>query len=199
MIELTTNTSTADSRIGSHNDGIVTIIYLAALYATQTVGFTAREVTVMFIVLNVVAVIGALGFGRLADAIGQKRTISLSLLIWLAAVVIAYLSHSRQTFWMAATLCGLGMGSAQSVTRSLVALFTPKENAAEFFGFLGIAGKALAFLGPLVFGTLSRVTGSQRPAILAIGVFFVVGIVLLSFVDERKGKEVARLPVDQRA
>ena len=182
-----------------YNDGIVTIIYFAALYATQTVGFTAREVTVMFIVLNVVAVIGAFGFGRLADAIGQKRTISLSLLIWLAAVVIAYLSHSRQTFWMAATLCGLGMGSAQSVTRSLVALFTPKENAAEFFGFLGIAGKALAFLGPLVFGTLSRATGSQRPAILAIGVFFVVGLVLLSFVDERKGKEAARLPVDPRA
>jgi UMF1 family MFS transporter len=182
-----------------YNDGIVTVIYFAALYATQTVGFTAGEVTVMFIVLNVVAVIGAFGFGRLADAIGQKPAINVSLLIWLAAVVLAYLSHSKQSFWMAASLAGLGMGSAQSVTRSLVALFTPKENAAEFFGFLGVAGKALAFLGPLVFGTLSNVTGSQRPAILSIGVFFVAGIILLSFVDERKGKEAARRPVDERA
>ena len=87
-------------------------------------------------------------------------------------------------------------GISQSVTRSLLALFTPKENAAEFFGFLGIAGKALAFLGPLVFGTISQATGSQRPAILAIGAFFVIGAFLLSFVDEKRGKEAAKIPVD---
>ena len=94
-----------------------------------------------------------------------------------------------------AALAGIGIGSTQSVTRSLVALFTPKENAAEFFGFLGIAGKALAFLGPLVFGTISKATGSQRPAILSIGIFFVAGIVALSFVDERAGKAASRIPV----
>jgi MFS transporter, UMF1 family len=81
------------------------------------------------------------------------------------------------------------------VTRSLVALFTPKENAAEFFGFLGIAGKALAFLGPLIFGTISSATGSQRPAILAIGSFFIVGMIVLSFVDEQRGKEAAKIPI----
>ncbi|HWP43945.1 MAG TPA: MFS transporter, partial [Blastocatellia bacterium] len=73
--------------------------------------------------------------------------------------------------------------------------FTPKENAAEFFGFLGIAGKALAFLGPIIFGTLSNLTGSQRPAILSIGAFFIVGMILLSFVDERRGKEASKFPV----
>ena len=182
-----------------YNDGIVTVIYFAARYASDTIGFTADEITVMFIALNVVAVIGAFGFGRLADVVGQKRVITASLLIWLAAVVLARFSYSKETFWVAASLAGLGMGSAQSVTRSLVSLFTPKENAAEFFGFLGIAGKALAFLGPLVFGTVSSVTGSQRPAILSVGAFFVVGIVLLSFVDERKGKDAARIPVETDA
>jgi UMF1 family MFS transporter len=87
------------------------------------------------------------------------------------------------------------MGSAQSVTRSLLALFTPQPNAAEFFGFLGIAGKALAFLGPLLFGVITRTTGSQRPAILAIAAFFVVGMILLTFVDERRGKEAAKFAV----
>ena len=179
-----------------YNDGIVTVIYFAARYASDTIGFTPAEITVMFIVLNLVAVVGALGFGRLADVIGQKRVITISLLIWIAAVVLAYFAYSKQSFWVVATLAGIGIGSSQSVTRSLVALFTPKENAAEFFGFLGIAGKALAFLGPLVFGTMSSITGSQRPAILSVGVFFVVGIVVLAFVDERKGKEAARVPVE---
>jgi UMF1 family MFS transporter len=87
------------------------------------------------------------------------------------------------------------MGSSQSVTRSLLALFTPPENAAEFFGFLGIAGKALAFVGPIVFGTVSQTTGSQRPAILSVGAFFVVGMILLSFVDEKRGKAASRIPV----
>lgn len=178
-----------------YNDGVVTVIYFAAKYASTTIGFTAQEVLVMFIGLNVIAVLGALSFGYLADLIGQKRTILISLTIWIAAVVLAYFSHSKGSFYVVATLAGIGMGSAQSVTRSLVALFTPQAKAAEFYGFLGIAGKALAFLGPIVFGTISARTGSQRPAILAIGAFFVVGMILLSFVNEQRGKEAARMPI----
>jgi MFS family permease len=123
----------------------------------------------------------------------------LSLIIWIAAVVLAYFAHTKGTFYLVATLAGIGMGSAQSVTRSLVALFTPQEKAAEFYGFLGVAGKAMAFVGPLVFGTISGMTGSQRPAILAIGIFFVVGMILLAFVNERRGKEAAAMPSDVEA
>jgi UMF1 family MFS transporter len=182
-----------------YNDGVVTVIYFAALYASNTIGFTTEEITVMFIAMNVVAAAGAISFGWVADRIGQKRTIFISLAIWLAAVVIAYFSYSKASFYVVAALAGIGMGSCQSVTRSLVSLFTPKENAAEFFGFLGIAGKALAFLGPLIFGSISKATGSQRPAILAIGAFFIVGAILLSFVNEQRGKEAAKIPISQMA
>jgi UMF1 family MFS transporter len=178
-----------------YNDGIVTVIYFAARYATDEVQFTETDTIRLFIALNVVAVAGAFFFGWLADLIGQKRTIMISLLIWMAAVVAAYSSHSKMAFYVAAGLAGLGMGSCQSVTRSLVALFTPKDNAAEFYGFLGIAGKALAFLGPIVFGTISALTGSKRPAILVIGTFFLVGMAVLSTVDERRGREASRIPV----
>jgi len=179
-----------------YNDGIVTVIYFASLYASVTIGMSTESIAVMFILLNIVAAGGALAFGFVADRIGQKRTIFISLTIWILAVTTAYFAQTRTAFYVAATMVGLGMGSSQSVTRSLLALFTPRQNAAEFFGFLGIAGKALAFLGPLVFGTVSQATGSQRPAILSIGAFFVVGIVLLSFVDEKKGKEAAKIPVE---
>jgi UMF1 family MFS transporter len=178
-----------------YNDGIVTVIYFAARYAKETVGFDATEITIMFIAMNVVAAAGALSFGLLADRIGQKRTIFISLTVWVAAVVLAYFSYSKTTFYLVATLAGIGMGSCQSVSRSLLALFTPKENAAEFFGFLGIAGKALAFLGPIIFGTVSSSTGSQRPAILSVGAFFVLGMILLGFVNEKRGKEASLVPV----
>jgi len=180
-----------------YNDGIVTVIYFAALYATETIKFTTEEVAVMFIAMNVIAAAGALSFGLLADRIGQKRTIFISLGIWMAAVVLAYFAHSKGSFYVVATLAGIGMGSCQSVTRSLLALFTPKENAAEFFGFLGIAGKALAFLGPIIFGVVSKTTHSQRPAILSVGTFFVIGAILLAFVNERRGKEASAIPVDR--
>jgi MFS transporter, UMF1 family len=178
-----------------YNDGVVTVIYFASGYASTTVGMTADEIVIMFIALNVVAAAGAFGFGWVADRIGQKLTIYMSLILWIAAVTLAYFSYSKTTFYVVAVLAGLGLGSCQSVTRSLLALFTPKENAAEFFGFLGIAGKALAFLGPIIFGTISLRTGSQRPAILAVGGFFIAGMILLSFVDEKRGKEAAKVPV----
>jgi|SRR5262245_3235752 len=179
-----------------YNDGVVTVIYFAARYATETVGFSAGDIVLLLIIINVVAAAGAFSFGFLADRIGQKKTIYITLLIWISAVTIAYFSYSKNWFYVSAMLVGIGLGSCQSVTRSLLALFTPKQNAAEFFGFLGIAGKALAFLGPLVFGTISKTTGSQRPAILAVGAFFVLGMILLSFVNEARGKEAARIPVD---
>ncbi|MBI2821613.1 MAG: MFS transporter [Acidobacteria bacterium] len=179
-----------------YNDGIVTVIYFSARYAKETLGFTAPEISTLFIAMNVVSAAGALAFGFLADRMGQKRTILVSLSLWIAALLLAYFSHSKQSFYAVATLVGIGIGSCQSVTRSLVALFTPEENAAEFYGFLGVSGKAMAFLGPFTFGTVSSLTGSQRAAILSISVFFVAGIILLSFVDEQRGKQASRVPVD---
>ena len=182
-----------------YNDGIVTVIYFAARYAKETVGFSPKEIVYLLIINNVVAAAGAFSFGFLADRIGQKRTIYLTLIIWTAAVTVAYFSYSKNMFYVASVLVGIGIGSSQSVTRSLLALFTPKENASEFFGFLGIAGKALAFLGPIIFGTISRTTGSQRPAILSIGAFFVVGMILLSSVNEARGKAAALRPIGSEA
>lgn len=179
-----------------YNDGIVTVITFAALYAEQTIGFTPAEIVTMFILMNVVALAGAGSFGWLADRIGQKRTILISLALWIVAVVAAYFAQTKSTFYAVAVLAGIGMGSCQSVTRSLVAVFTPKSNAAEFAGFLGFAGKAVAFVGPLLFGIISHQTGSQRMAILSVGLFFVVGMVLLARVDEAKGKAASLLPVD---
>ena len=182
-----------------YNDGVSTVIYFAAQFASGTLKFTPDEFGYLLVALNVVAALGALAFGKLADKIGQKRTIFISLTIWIIAVTGAYFTETKQSFWLVAGLVGIGLGSCQSVTRSLVSLFTPKENAAEFFGFLGVAGKASAFLGPGIFGYLSYITGSQRPAILSVGAFFIIGMIILSFVNEARGKQAALIPVEALA
>lgn len=178
-----------------YNDGVVTVIYFASLFASGTLQFTADEFGYLLIVINVVAAAGAFIFGFIADKIGQKRTVFISLVVWIAAVGYAYVATTKREFWIVSALVGVGLGSCQSVTRSLVALFTPKENAAEFFGFLGIAGKAGAFVGPAIFGLLSWTMGSQRPAILSVAAFFIIGMIILAYVDEKRGKEAARTPV----
>lgn len=175
-----------------YNEGVNTVIAFSAIYAVQTVGFDSTQIITLFVVTNIIAVMGALGFGLLADRIGQKRTITITLVIWIAAVVVAYFTYTPRMFWVVGVLAGIGIGSTQSVTRSLVAQFTPPARASEFFGFLGISGKAISFVGVNLFGYLSFATGSQRPAILSIGVFFVLGMVLLWRVDEHAGRAAAR-------
>jgi UMF1 family MFS transporter len=175
-----------------YNEGINTVIAFAAVYAIKTVGFSQDQVIILFIVLNVIAVVGAFGFGAIADRIGQKNTIFITLAIWTTAVVVAYFTYSVSMFWVVAALAGIGMGSTQSVTRSLVAQFVPNARSAEFFGFLGISGKAISFVGVNVFAWISDLSGSQRPAILTIGIFFVLGAIVLSTVNEARGKEAAR-------
>jgi MFS transporter, UMF1 family len=182
-----------------YNDGVVTVIYCASLFASGTLKFSSNEFGILLIVLNVVAAAGAFLFGLLADKIGQKRTIFISLVIWIVAVLGAYVTQTKPQFWAVAGLVGVGLGSCQSVTRSLVAVFTPKQNAAEFFGFLGIAGKAGAFAGPAIFGFLSWLLGSQRPAILSVAVFFIVGMIILARVNEARGKQAALTPVEALA
>ncbi len=182
-----------------YNEGINTVIAFSAIYAAATIGFTPGDLVWLFVVTNVVALCSAIGFGLLGDRIGQKTTIMITLAIWIVAVTLAYFAYSKEAFWVVGVLAGIGMGSTQSVTRSLVAQFTPPARSAEFFGFLGISGKAISFIGVNVFGWISSLTGSQRPAILSIGVFFVAGAILLSFVDERKGKDASKLSADALA
>src|SRR5690606_32699147 len=118
------------------------------------------------------AAVGALGFGWVQDRIGVKRTVLVTLGIWVAVCAAAYLVETKAQFWGVALFAGLGIGSLQSAARSMVGLFAPTEKAGEFFGFWGFVGKAAFATGPFTFGMISQATGSQRWAILSTAAFF---------------------------
>lgn len=150
------------------------------------------ELIWFFIITQVSSSIGAFLFGLLQDRIGARTTIFMTLALWLIVIFGAYLSTSRNTFFIVGNLAGLSLGSSQSAARALVGLFSPVEKAAEFFGFWGLFWKLSTAVGPLVFGLLSSGTGSQRVAILVTGLFFLTGMLGLFFIDEKKGIQAAR-------
>jgi UMF1 family MFS transporter len=167
-------------------DGITTVISFSAIYATTTFHFTSGDLVVLFLVLNVVAFPGSLVAGYMADRFGPKRTLVASLWLWVATILVGFAAQDRVTFLLMACLAALGMGSTQAVGRSFMAQITPPARESEFFGFYVLSGKFASMFGPLLFGLVSEATGSQRLAVLSLLPFFLVGLVLMSLVNEQR-------------
>ena len=172
--------------------GIQTVIALAAIYAQQAMKFTTEQTIVLILVVNVTAAVGAFAFGYLQDRIGHVRAIGFTLVGWLVMIGLAAFSTNAKTFWIAANLAGLCMGSSQAAGRALVGYLSPTERLAEFFGLWGLATKAASIVGPLTYGAVTwAFAGNHRLAILATGVFFLAGLALLGTVDVARGREAA--------
>jgi len=172
--------------------GISTVIVLAAVYAQQAMGFSTRETVVLILVVNVTAAAGAFLFGHLQDRFGSVRTLAATLLVWIAALLLAYFIESRAGFWTAANLIGLALGSSQSAGRALIGRFSPPERCAEFFGLWGLAGKLAAIVGPVSYGLITWLSrGNHRLALLATAIFFIAGLLLLLTVNEQRGRRAA--------
>ncbi|MCX6136480.1 MAG: MFS transporter [Ignavibacteriales bacterium] len=168
-----------------YNDGILTVISFASLYAQQSLSFTLQEIMILFAIVQGSGILGSIFFGIVADKIGPKKTIDINLILWLLVVTAAFFVRSKEAFYVIGALAGSCLGASQSASRSLMALLTPKEREAEFFGFYdGVCGKSSAVIGTFLFGLISYATGNQRISILSVGVFFIVGLVLLQQIDD---------------
>jgi len=174
-----------------YNDGLVTIFAFGAIYAQGTFGFEPWEILIFGIVLNGSAGLGALLMGFLDDALGGKRMIEISIAGLFLASLLAVLSPSKLGFWIAAIFVGCFAGPNQSASRSLLARFAPPEKESEFFGFYAFSGKATAFLGPLLLGTLTSVFGNQRAGVAVVLPFFVAGWLIVRTVNEKEGIRLA--------
>ncbi|MBI3586226.1 MAG: MFS transporter [Ignavibacteriales bacterium] len=179
-----------------YNDGILTIIAFAAIFAEHILHMSDKDIIVFFAVVQTSAVIGSFIFGIITDKIGPKKTISITLCIWIAITIGAYFVSTVSMFYIVALGAGVAIGSSQSASRSLMALLTPKEREAEFFGFYdGLCGKASAVIGPLLYGLIADFT-NERLAALFIGLFFLIGLIILQGVTEPERKSA--LPVTQK-
>jgi UMF1 family MFS transporter len=174
-----------------YNDGIGTIIRMAALYGAG-IGIEENYMIAAILLTQFVGVPFAFAFGALAGKIGAKRSIFLALVVYTGISVIGYYMKTAAHFLALAILVGMVQGGAQALSRSLFASLIPRHKAGEFFGFFAVVEKFAGIIGPLVFGAVIAVSGSSRGAILSVIAFLVVGGILLMFVNVAEGQRLAR-------
>src|SRR6185436_14849479 len=163
--------------------GITAVVSLAAIYAEQVMKFSMQQTITLILVVNVTAAVGAFGFGYVQDAIGHVRAVAITLVGWIAMVLIAGTTESAAGFWIAANLAGLCMGSSQAAGRAIVGYLAPPER---------LAVKAASIVGPLTYGAVTWLfAGNHRLAIFATGLYFVVGLALLAGIDVERGRRQA--------
>jgi len=164
-----------------YEDGVNTVIAFSAIFAAQTLGFPMDRLIALYIVVQVSALAGALAWAWPTDRLGPKRVVMITLCQWTAVVVAAYFVQTAGQFYVLAVLAGTGLGAVQAASRTFLATLIPKGMEAELFGFYTLCGKSAAVFGPLVFGGISHAAGgNQRLGILAVGLFFLVGLVLVA-------------------
>jgi UMF1 family MFS transporter len=168
-------------------DGVITVVFFAASYATETLHFQPEEVLGMLAIVQVTALVGSVVMGPPTDRFGPRWAVRLLLVWWVGVAVAAWLVEDQGAFLVVAGLAGLGLGSIQAASRALMARLIPHGRESEMFGFYALCGKTGSILGPVTFGLVSAATGgNQRPAVLAVGAFYLVGLLLL-----RGGREPA--------
>lgn len=175
------------------NDGIQTVISVSSTYGEKQLGFETQVLIATILLVQLVAFFGALVFGRVAQRYGAHRTIAAGLVVWILIVVAALLlpAHQIVPFLAMGVAIGIVLGGTQALSRSAFSQLIPKGREAEYFSLYQAGERGTSWLGTLLFGLVHQLTGSYRPAIVALAVFFVVGIALLLRVDMRRGIEEA--------
>ena len=153
--------------------------------------FTLEEVLAWGLFVNVTAGLGAFAMGFLDDRLGGRRTLFVTLVGLMIGGIWAVTADSKTSIYIAGLWIGIFVGPNQAASRSLLGRFVPESKETEFYGFFAFSGKAIAFLGPLMYGEISRITGNSRIGMASILVFFVLGGLILATVDEERGARQA--------
>ncbi|MFF8259797.1 MFS transporter [Streptomyces virginiae] len=183
-----------------YNDGVQTVISQASIYGSEELELEQSTLIGAVLLVQVLAVGGALGMGRLARIYGAKRTIMGSLAAWAVTLAVGYFLPARTPVWffVLAAMIGLVLGGSQALSRSLFSHLVPAGKEAEYFSAYEMSDRGLSWVGPLVFGLTYQVTGSYRDAIISLVAFFALGFLLLARVPVRRAVEAAGNPVPER-
>ena len=173
-----------------YNDGIATVIRMAAIYATD------RDID-EFVTIGTILIVQFVGipfsflFGHLAGSVGAKRMVTFGLIVYAGICVFAYFMETDTHFVLLGLLVAVVQGGTQGLSRSLFGSMVPRHKSAEFFAFFAIGEKFAGIFGPLMFLLVISLTGTAQNAILSIMVFFVIGGAILLRVNVDEGRRLA--------
>jgi len=170
-----------------YNDAIQAVIALASVFGSEELKLDQSTLVQVILLVQFAAFFGSLIFNWVAKAIGSKRAIIVSLIIWTGVLVYAYgLLQTRLQFFILGAVIAIVLGGSQALSRSVYSLMIPKGQEAEYFSLYEVSDKGTSWLAPLFFGLALQFTHSYRVAILSLVVFFIVGLAVLTRVDVRK-------------
>ncbi|MFZ3556074.1 MFS transporter [Streptomyces sp. BH055] len=171
-----------------YNDGVQTVISQASVYGSEELGLDQSTLIVAVLLVQLLAVAGALAMGRLARVYGAKRTILGSLVAWTVTIGAGYFLPAGAPAWFFVLAAGIGLvlGGTQALSRSLFSHLVPAGKEAEYFSAYEMSDRGMSWVGPLVFGLAYQLTGSYRDAIGSLVAFFVIGFVLLARVPVQR-------------
>ncbi|MET7615251.1 MFS transporter [Streptomyces seoulensis] len=183
-----------------YNDGIQTVITQASVYGSEELGLEQSTLIGAVLLVQILAVAGALAMGRLARTYGAQRTILGSLVAWTLTLAAGYFlpAGAPVYFYVLAAAIGMVLGGSQALSRSLFSHLIPPGKEAEYFSAYEMSDRGMSWLGPLLFGVTYQLTGSYRSAIVSLVAFFVIGFVLLARVPVRRAIGEAGNPVPER-
>ncbi|RME88422.1 MAG: MFS transporter, partial [Anaerolineae bacterium] len=173
-----------------YNDGIGTIIKMATIYGAE-IGIGSTDLIGTLLMVQFVGIPFSFLFGWLAGKIGTKRAIYLSLVVYTLITIGGYFMSTALHFWLLGFAVATVQGGSQALSRSLFGRMVPKSQSAEFFGFFSTSAKFAGIAGPFVFALVGQIMGSSRLGIVSLIVFFIVGALLLTQVNEQEGIRVA--------
>jgi MFS transporter, UMF1 family len=172
----------------TYQAGISVVIALAAIYAQQVMHFSMAQTMTLVLLVNITASIGAFAFGYVQDQLGHRKALALTLVGWVVMVLLATITSSVAAFWAAANVAGLCMGSSQSAGRAMVGYLAPEPRRAEFYGLWNAALGISAIIGPPTYGLVTWLSDNNHHlAMLISGLYFVIGLVVLTRVDMERG------------
>jgi UMF1 family MFS transporter len=188
-----------------YNDGVIMALDFAAIIGAVLYGMEQQQLIIFVIIVQVFNVVGAYVFGLMVDRQGGKRSLVASLLLMIGVVIWLFFNQTADGYFIIGSVAGFAMAGVQSVSRTMVAIYSPPGQSAEFFGLFSVAGRTSSFIGPTIFGLVAAEAalwyerGGQavdlaeqsglRLAILTIAAFFIIGLMVLSFVKMPGGRE----------
>ena len=180
-----------------YNDGIQTVVAVASIFAAGELGMSSTSLILVVLMIQFVAFAGSFGFARVAESIGARNTVLLTLVVWSVICIYAYfgmksteivlgIPQRQLEFWGLGFVLALVLGGSQALSRSLYAQMVPKGQEAEFYSFYEISERGTSWLGTFTFGVVNQMFGSMRLGVLSVIAFFLLGLMLLPLVNVPK-------------
>ena len=171
--------------------GVQTVIYLASIFAKEALNFDAKELIIIILIIQIIAIAGAYFFAWLSIKIGNKAGLAIMIIIWAFISLAAYAVQDKMQFYILAGLVGLVLGGIQSQARATYSKLveSDKKELTSYFSFFEIMLKLSIVVGTFAFGLVNDITGDLRKSVLALAVFFVIALVLLFISNLSRAKQ----------